>query len=133
MASVSQSTDAYAVPHGRPVRGRMTVPGSKSLTQRYLNLALLGGLSLDVHRPLLSEDTRLYLDALAVCGFRVEHGTDRVSLTPGRATICPPPGEPTICPPPGERPSGGEIFCGAGGTMYRFLTAALTVLPGTWR
>lgn len=100
----------------RPPRGTWShLPGSKSVTQRYFNLALLGGLKLTVHRPLISEDTLHYLAALEVCGCRVERGDDRVTIDGSR------------------RGGRGEIFCGAGGTMMRFLTAALAVVPGTWR
>ncbi len=91
------------------------LPGSKSITQRYFNLALLGGLELAVHHPLVSEDTFHYLRALEICGCSVERRAESVRIdASGRG---------------GE----GEIFCGAGGTMMRFLTAALTVVPGTWR
>ncbi len=107
--------EPYAVPSGRRVAGRVAVPGSKSVTQRYFNLALLGRLELVVHRPLLSEDTRHYLGALEACGFRVEHSDGHLRLVPA------------------EEKTEAEIFCGAGGTMFRFLTAALTALPGTWR
>lgn len=104
-----------AVPAGGRVDGRLVVPASKSVTQRYFNLALLGRLPLTVRRPLLSEDTRHFLAGLAVCGFRIEHAPSEVEIRPETA------------------PQGGEIFCGAGGTMFRFLTAALTAVPGRWR
>ncbi len=103
------------MPSGRTAAGRLTAPGSKSVTQRYFNLALLGGLPLVVHRPLLSEDPRLFLGALEACGFGVEIAGGSVRLKPGEAR------------------SGAEIFCGNGGTMFRFLTAALTTRPGSWR
>ncbi|MCP3958097.1 MAG: 3-phosphoshikimate 1-carboxyvinyltransferase [bacterium] len=115
MSSSAKSAETYAVRSGRPVHGRLVVPGSKSVTQRYFNLALLGRLQLVIHRPLLSEDTRFFLGALEACGFRVDRRGDRLRLTPL------------------EPGSGGEIFCGAGGTMFRFLTAALTTIPGTWK
>ncbi len=114
MTQPTTSETPYRVPSGRPVSGRVAVPGSKSITQRYFNLALLGNLPLVVHRPLLSEDTRHYLGALEACGFRVELSTGHVRLEPGA-----------------EQPA-AAIFCGAGGTMFRFLTAALTTRPGTW-
>ncbi len=104
----------YAVPCGRPVAGRLVVPGSKSVTQRYFNLALLGNLPLVVRRPLLSDDPRLFLDALEACGFRVELTDADVRLIPV------------------EERSAAHIFCGNGGTMFRFLAAALTTRPGTW-
>ncbi len=122
----------YAVPYGRPVAGRLVVPGSKSVTQRYLNLALLGNLSLTVHRPLLSEDPRLFLGALEVCGFRVEYLDGYVRLTPVEegsvAGKSPRRGATEKSPLKGAN----RITCGNGGTMFRFLTAALTTRPGTW-
>jgi len=106
--------EPFLVPSGRNVSGRALPPGSKSITQRYFNLALLGNLPLTVHRPLLSDDTRFFLEALEACGAQVEYGEDQVKITPGKATT-----------------NTKEIFCGAGGTMFRFLTAALAALPGT--
>ncbi len=114
MSESSIPTEPYVVRSGRPVAGRLTAPGSKSFTQRYFNLALIGNLPLVVHKPLLSEDPRLFLGALAACGFQCEILDGSVRLTPSK------------------KRSQAEIFCGNGGTMFRFLTAALTTRPGTW-
>ena len=114
MQEFSIPTEPYVVRSGRRVAGRLAVPGSKSITQRYFNLALLGNLPLVVHRPLLSEDPRLFLGALSSCGFRCEILDRHVQLTPS------------------EQRSSAEIFCGNGGTMFRFLTATLTTRPGNW-
>jgi len=118
----SQSTEknsptpaAYRVVCGQALGGRVRVPGSKSMTQRYFNLALVGARGLVVRHPLRSEDPELFLGALAAAGFGVERRAEEVALVPG------------------ERPAAGEIFCGNGGTMFRFLTAALATVPGTWR
>lgn len=110
--------DTYPIPHGRRVDGRLRVPSSKSLTQRYFDLAMVGRRPLTVRRPLLSEDTHLFLGALQATGFRVERDGDDLRLEPG------PP------PPRGER---REIFCGNGGTLFRFATAALAAVPGRYR
>jgi 3-phosphoshikimate 1-carboxyvinyltransferase len=107
--------EVFEVPSDRKVRGRLVVPASKSVTQRYFNLALLGRLPLTIRRPLLSEDTLHFLAGLEVCGFRVDHRPAEVRIEPGALA------------------AGGEVFCGAGGTMFRFLTAALTAVPGHWR
>ena len=114
--SSSKPSEPFVVPSGRRARGRVRVPPSKSLTHRYFNLALLSGSPLVIERPLLAEDTRLFLAALGRSGFRVEDGEAEVSLTPGGT-------------PAGEV----EIFCGNAGTMLRFLVATLTVIPGLWR
>ncbi|MDP9122907.1 MAG: 3-phosphoshikimate 1-carboxyvinyltransferase, partial [Acidobacteriota bacterium] len=89
---------------------------SKSLTNRYLVLALLARRPVTIERPLLAEDTRLLLAALGRCGLTVEESPGQVRIAPHRS-------------PAGEV----EIFCGNGGTMLRFLVAALAVVPGRYR
>lgn len=115
-ASASKSPEPFSVPFGGCATGRVRPPASKSLTHRYLNLALLSGRPLEVERPLVAEDTNLFLAALETCGFRVERSAQGIRLNPGE-----------------ERPRGGDIYCGNAGTMYRFLVATLCALPGTWR
>ena len=78
-ASVSKSPDPREVPAGRLARGRVAPPPSKSVTHRYLNLALLAGrravaaggdaAPIAIERPLYAEDTRLFLAALPSLGF----------------------------------------------------------------
>src|SRR4029077_6244743 len=96
--SASRSTtqlEPVAVPSGRRTRGRLRVPSSKSLTHRYLNLALLSGAPGVLSRLLFAEYPRLFLAALGRCGFQVAEEGDDVRLTPA------------------ERPAGEvEIFCG---------------------
>lgn len=106
------------IPSGRTVRGRIEPPSSKSVTHRYLNLALLSGAPATVRRPLLAEDTRLFLDALDVLGWSVEASEEAVELVP---------------PPAGTAPAAADLFCGNAGTLFRFLTATLAVLSGRWR
>jgi 3-phosphoshikimate 1-carboxyvinyltransferase len=103
------------VPVGRVARGRLTLPPSKSLTNRYLNLTLLSGEPVVIEQPLEAEDTRRFLAALGASGFQVEEEAGAWRLMPG---------------PPADA---AAVDCGASGTMLRFLTAALTVLPGRWR
>lgn len=112
----STSNEPILIPSGRRVSGRLRVPSSKSLTHRWLNLALLSRRAMVIERPLLSEDTRLFLKALESCGFRVEEQGDEVRLTPGD-------------PPATEV----EIFCGNAGTMLRLLVASLSAIPGHWK
>lgn len=109
-------SDRIGIPAGFRVSGRLRVPSSKSLSHRWLNLALLSRRPMVLERPLLAEDTRLFLAALGQCGFQVEQTGDDVRLDPG-------------APPTGEV----EIFCGNAGTMLRFLVATLAVVPGQWR
>jgi len=107
--------DVHQIVAGRPVGGRLRVPASKSITQRYFDLALIGRRALTVRHPLRSEDPQLFIGALRKAGFEVVETENAVRVSPGPET------------------AGGEIFCGNGGTMFRFLTAALTTVPGTWQ
>ncbi|MDY7095998.1 MAG: 3-phosphoshikimate 1-carboxyvinyltransferase [Acidobacteriota bacterium] len=126
---------SLVVPGPVTVTGTVTPPPSKSLSHRSFNLALLAGFGtagapLTVRRPLLAQDTRLFLAALETCGFEVEldeggdaEAVDAEGGDPGAAVRL----------TPGEPPASGEIFCGNAGTMFRFLTATLCALPGRWR
>ncbi len=118
--SPSTRNEPQAIPSGGVARGRVRVPSSKSFTHRYLNLALLARQAVVIERPLVADDTRLFLAALAGCGWWVEPRREEVHLRPPRAGA-PPPGEPV------------EILCGNAGTMARFLVASLAALPGRWR
>ncbi len=92
------------------------MPPSKSASHRALNLGLLADRPLVIEGLLAAEDTGLFLAALRTCGFAVVEGEGEVALAP-----------------PARPPAGGEIACGNAGTMFRFLTAALTAVPGRWR
>ncbi len=110
------SPDSRAIPAGVRASGRVRVPPSKSVTHRYLNLALLARQPLTIERPLFAEDTRLFLAALGRLGFRVEEGLEEARLE-------------LADPPSGEV----EVFCGNAGTMLRFLVASLAAVPGRFR
>jgi 3-phosphoshikimate 1-carboxyvinyltransferase len=103
------------VPAGRIARGAILVPPSKSVSNRYLNLALLARRPIEIARVLDADDIRLFRGALSALGFRVQSNEETLAIEP-----------------PGEWPRSAAIDCGSSGTLYRFLTAALTVLPGRW-
>ena len=105
----------YEIPTHRVIRGRLQPPPSKSITQRALNLALLSRRPVIIEHPLLAEDTELFLAALNTLGLESDLREDRLTLRPT------------------DPPDGAEIWCGNNGTMLRFLTAALSSLPGEWR
>jgi len=94
-----------------PVRARLRLPGSKSITNRALVLAALSDSPCLIRGPLQARDTRLAVAALRALGFSVtEYGTD-LAVSPGSAV------------------SGSmRIDVGNAGTVMRFLpaVAALT-------
>ncbi|WP_106123333.1 3-phosphoshikimate 1-carboxyvinyltransferase [Nesterenkonia sandarakina] len=146
------STPAASVPPqpwpapraGAPLRAEVTVPGSKSLTNRYLLLAALADGPSVVINPLQSRDSRLMLDALTVLGSTVEHLQDWEDSGVSAVRISPLPAlsggaaSDAEHSPAAERSSqasrasdaGAElsIDCGLAGTVMRFMpaVAALT-------
>ncbi len=103
-------------PFTKPVRGSVTLPGSKSITNRALILAALGTKAVTLHGALFSRDTRIMVAALQALGFKVE--TDETALTiriEGRG---------------GEIPvREAKIDVGNAGTAARFLTAFVCLRP----
>src|SRR5580765_3486402 len=60
------------VPLDRPVHAEITVPGSKSITNRALILAALANGETTLQGALWSEDTQVMADGLQKLGFEVE-------------------------------------------------------------
>lgn len=119
-SGTSGSGDVYGpVPSGRRAAGRIRVPGSKSIAQRYLALALLANGEVAIHGAPDADDVRHFAGALRAAGLGLERDADGAL----RITPAPEPSAHRIVP----------IDCGAGGTMYRFLTAVLCAIPGRWR
>lgn len=103
-------------PFIRPARGSVTLPGSKSLTNRALALAALGRQPVTLTGALFSEDTHLMAAALQTLGFdlSLNDSAREISLR-GQ-----PHGYPT-------QPV--ELFVGLAGTAARFLTALCAAAP----
>ena len=59
------------VPLEKPVRAQITVPGSKSITNRALILAALAEGEITLQGALWSEDTQVMVEALRKLGFEV--------------------------------------------------------------
>ncbi len=104
-----------------PLSARLTLPGSKSLTNRELVLAALAESPSLLRAPLHSRDTFLMIQALTSMGIGIEavgageFGADLL-ITPG------------------ELQGGVTIDCGLAGTVMRFLppVAALALGPVTF-
>jgi 3-phosphoshikimate 1-carboxyvinyltransferase len=95
---------AWAAPYARgPVHADLTLPGSKSLTNRALVLASLATGPSVVRRALRSRDTSLMAGALVALGTTIDTSGDDWTVTPG--------------------PSAGDasVDCGLAGTVTRFV------------
>lgn len=95
-----------------PIDASVSVPGSKSLTNRYLVLAALADGPVTLRGALRSRDTSLMADALRALGASVEDAGSDWSVTPATFT--------------GE----ASIDCGLAGTVMRFVPPLAALADG---
>ena len=118
------------VPLSGVVRAEITVPGSKSITNRALILAALAEGRTMLHGALWSEDTEVMVEALRRLGFEVEVGPD--AHEPGNRTLgVAGLGGRIPCAGTAEAPL--DIFVGNAGTTARFLAALVCLGHGVFR
>lgn len=121
-AGRSSDSGDWLAPHAHgPVAATIRLPGSKSLTNRYLVLAALADDTSRLRRPLRSRDTLLMAGALRELGARItdmptSDGVDADWLIE-----------------PGPVRAGGHIDCGLAGTVMRFLPAVAALADGPVR
>jgi 3-phosphoshikimate 1-carboxyvinyltransferase len=118
------------IPLKAPVHAEITVPGSKSITNRALILAALADGETTLQGALWSEDTQVMAECLEKLGFEV--------------CVEPDPNEPcnrtiTVRGLGGKIPKSGtaekplELFVGNAGTAARFLAAMVCLGNGVYR
>jgi 3-phosphoshikimate 1-carboxyvinyltransferase len=108
-------------PFTRPARGEVTLPGSKSLTNRALMLAALCDKPVLLTGALFSEDTHLMVEALRTLGFTVHADAEALTLRVDNQVS-------------GFARGKGDLFVGLAGTAARFLTALCAAAPaGVYR
>ena len=118
------------VPLDQPVRAEITVPGSKSITNRALILAALADGEVKLTGALWSEDTQIMVECLQKLGFEIriendpEEFCNRTIKVKGLGGKIPNAG--TI-----EKPL--ELFVGNAGTAARFLAAFVCLGDGVYR
>lgn len=115
------STELWDAPHApTPIDARVTIPGSKSMTNRALILAALaaaqGGGPSRIDGALRSRDTNLMIGALQTLGFDVDG--DGVDLTVGGA-LSPDASAGRSAATRGRDQA--RIDCGLAGTVLRFV------------
>lgn len=103
-------------PFTHPARGEVTLPGSKSLTNRALLVAALCDTPVTLTGALTSEDTTLMIEALRRLGFTVQADAAAQTIrVEGRGGAVP--------------TETAELFVGLAGTAARFLTALCAAAP----
>ena len=104
MTTLPQQPDPWPAPRaGQPLDATLTLPGSKSLTNRALVLASLADGPSLVRSALGSRDTRLMAGALSALGSHVDTSGPDWQVTPGEFT------------------ADASIDCGLAGTVMRFV------------
>src|SRR5277367_3973475 len=117
-------------PLENPVKAEITVPGSKSITNRALILAALANGETTLQGALWSEDTQVMVDCLQKLGFNLK-------VAPDPAEIC--NRVITVHGLGGKIPNAGtiarplELFVGNAGTAARFLSALVCLGNGVYR
>ena len=112
--------EALAIePLGGPLHATVSIPGSKSLTNRALVIAALADGEVVVRGALESDDTRWMVDALRALGFLVDWQREaRTVRVEGRG---------------GEIPTNrADLFGGNAGTVVRFLTSLVALGRGVY-
>ncbi len=118
------------VPPAAPAPVRVTIPGSKSITNRALILAALADGTTTLRGALWSDDTEIMVDALRRLGFDVT-----VEPDPAEAGNC----SISVAGLGGRIPYAGtvseplEVYVGNAGTAARFLMAMLCLGDGVYR
>lgn len=107
-------------PLGHPVRGRIRPPGSKSLTNRALNVAALARGKTRLSGVLDSQDTQVMIESLRRLGIHVEQDREAATID--------------IEGCGGEIPNNSaDLWLENSGTSIRFLTALCSLGKGRYR
>src|ERR1044071_802087 len=118
------------VPLDKPVHAEITVPGSKSITNRALVLAALADGEVALEGALWSEDTQIMVDCLQELGFMVDVRPDPNEFCNRTITVY---GKAGAIPPGGTESQPVELFVGNAGTAARFLSAFVCLGRGVYR
>lgn len=118
------------VPLTGPVEAAITVPGSKSITNRALVLAALAQGTVRLTGALWSEDTQVMVDCLQRLGFAVTVEADPQEFGNRTITVR---GEGGRIPNAGTAEKPLELFVGNAGTAARFLAAMVCLGKGVYR
>src|ERR1039457_1863323 len=118
------------VPLDQPVRAEITVPGSKSITNRALILAALADGEVILKGALWSEDTQIMVDCLRELGFMVNVASEPDEICNRTITVY---GTSGAVPPGGTEAEPLDLFVGNAGTAARFLAPFLCLGSGVYR
>ncbi|MEW1953923.1 3-phosphoshikimate 1-carboxyvinyltransferase [Terrabacter sp. NPDC080008] len=109
-----------------PLEATVVLPGSKSLTNRYLVLAALASERSRLRAPLRSRDTLLMAQALRSLGVRIDDVAPEGDSADGSVPDW-------VVTPPEQLRGDVAVDCGLAGTVMRFLPAVAALADGPVR
>ncbi|MGD1087772.1 MAG: 3-phosphoshikimate 1-carboxyvinyltransferase [Verrucomicrobiota bacterium] len=118
------------IPLDKPVRAEITVPGSKSITNRALILAALADGEVMLKGALWSEDTQIMVECLQKLGLEIRVEPDPDEFCNRTITV---KGLGGKIPNAGTAEKPLELFVGNAGTAARFLSAFVCLGNGVYR
>ncbi|MGO4359640.1 3-phosphoshikimate 1-carboxyvinyltransferase [Terrabacter sp. 2TAF16] len=131
-ATLTEEPDWAAPLAPGPLDATVVLPGSKSLTNRYLVLAALASDRSRLRAPLRSRDTLLMADALRALGVRIDDVQPEGESGSGGVGAVDSVLDWVVTPP--ETLSGDvTVDCGLAGTVMRFLPAVAALADGPVR
>lgn len=107
----------------------ISIPGSKSLTNRWLLLSAIANTPSRINLPLRARDTDLMVNALTSLGVGIENSPNEVRDYDLQAG----PSEADLIITPGKLTGPTEIDCGLAGTVMRFVPPIATLADGDVR
>lgn len=99
----------------KPVQASISIPGSKSYTNRALFIAAMSGLKVKITNPLISDDTRAMIDCLKTLGVNILEEKDCIEVFGNLKNI---------------PHRSYNLNANLSGTTLRFLLALSTIIPG---
>lgn len=103
------------LPLKKPVEAEVTIPGSKSYTNRALLLGALTKNSISITNPLISDDTKAMIHCLRTLGITIEVFEDSIRVIGSIDDI---------------KDGRYDLDANLSGTTIRFVLALLTIVPG---
>ena len=123
MSTPENSPHWSAPERAQPLRHSLSLPGSKSLTNRELVLAALAEGPSTICKPLHSRDTALMVEALGSLGATITE-------VPGDGAFGP---DLAVTPIPQGIEVSASVECGLAGTVMRFVPPLAALVRGTIR
>ncbi|MDE2588191.1 MAG: 3-phosphoshikimate 1-carboxyvinyltransferase, partial [Patescibacteria group bacterium] len=104
------------LPLANPVTATISVPGSKSITNRALILASLCENPVEIINPLQSDDTKALISCLQTLGIKIKQGNNSITVVGNISDV---------------KNKLYNLNAGLSGTTMRFLLALISIIPGT--